>query len=251
MSPYIHENIPTDPAEIIRWRKAKEELPPEGLKVEVRNRNGKVLSSTRMSWHYHIQGLIRWHDGGDHRSQPSFWRYVVPEPDLVERHLPVFGGHNYAHDDIIESLEKEVQNLKAVLEKIALELPPVMTLEKAIQYNRALAQEALISPPDLVTPKILQLQTALDIAQAEIERLHSNQKLWRARVIVKADRNYPPRYSVLVPLWHPRHKILVREESLPEHMRDLDKDRPLYARVNLNANSANEIYFEDWEYEPV
>lgn len=79
----------------------------------------------------------------------------------------------------------------------------------------------------------------------------SERKPWRTLVRVDdVDIEGKGNFYVFVPAWNPNKAISLNKKGLPEQLQKLiTPDFRFHAKVNLGANSLNDLFFKDWEYQ--
>ena len=76
----------------------------------------------------------------------------------------------------------------------------------------------------------------------------ASRRPWRALVRVAEAEPRSRHVYVVVPAWHPRQKIPLYLESIPDRLHAfLEPGRRFHAQVNLGAESHEEMFFDSWE----
>jgi len=95
------------------------------------------------------------------------------------------------------------------------------------------------------------VEAALEKCIGELQgRVAPSRRPWRTLVRVydiDLDRGF---FYVIVPGWDARTKIRLDLDNVPEHIRKLvNPEKRFHAQVNIGAQSAHDLYFDDWEIE--
>jgi hypothetical protein len=87
------------------------------------------------------------------------------------------------------------------------------------------------------------LEVCIDEFNGEIKPAR---KIWRSLVRIDSlDKNH---IYVIIPSWDTNEIISLNIEDLPEKMRSvIEPDLRLHAKVNIGCESANDLFFLDWE----
>ncbi len=98
------------------------------------------------------------------------------------------------------------------------------------------------------TPEVI--DAALRRCQDELAgSVHPARRPWRTLVRVH-DAEEADYCHVVVPVWDPHKKIRLYYQDVPEEVRQRVKaGARLHAKVNVGADSFEEIYFDEWEPE--
>ncbi len=101
----------------------------------------------------------------------------------------------------------------------------------------------ILSPEDFDPDSLLR---GLEICVNEFKgKLIPERKLWRT--LVKIEDINETHVYLLIPAWNPNKIILVNRNIITLHISDrLSSDMRLFAKVNIGASPASELYFSDW-----
>ena len=100
-------------------------------------------------------------------------------------------------------------------------------------------------------PQPSDLHSALERCVRELEGdFQPDRRAWRTLVRVDdIDRDQRCFYAV-VPAWNVRTKVRIYSDNVPTRIRELiEPDRYFHAVVNTGAESARDLFFDDWEPE--
>ena len=101
------------------------------------------------------------------------------------------------------------------------------------------------------SPEPESIRTSLLRCQDELRGVfHPARKAWRTLVRVD-DVSHDGRYChVIVPAWNPNQAIRIYFQDIPQHvLRNLRTGMRVHAKVNIGADSFEDIYFDEWETE--
>ena len=120
----------------------------------------------------------------------------------------------------------------------------------AIEMNRRLLRfiPALLRTS---SPEPEDIRTSLRRCQDELQGVfHPARKAWRTLVRVD-DVSQDGRYChVIVPAWNPHQAIRIYFQEIPQQVRrNLRTGLRVHAKVNIGAESFEDVYFDEWEPE--
>jgi hypothetical protein len=91
------------------------------------------------------------------------------------------------------------------------------------------------------------LKQGLEICINEFKgKLVQERKLWRT--LIKVDDRDEKHIYLMIPAWNPNKIVSINQNLIPaEISKNIQPDMKLFARVNIGATDAIDLYFENWE----
>ena len=101
------------------------------------------------------------------------------------------------------------------------------------------------------SPEPAAIRTSLRRCQDELHGVfHPSRKAWRTLVRVDDVSRDGGYCHVIVPGWNPHQAIRIYFEAIPRHVRrKLTSGLRVHAKVNIGAESFEDVYFDEWEPE--
>lgn len=104
--------------------------------------------------------------------------------------------------------------------------------------------------PVILNPEEFEPETllkSLEICINEFEgKIKLERRVWRS--LIRIDSFDKDHIYVIIPSWDPNEVISLNTEDLPVEIKNvIEPDKRLHAKVNIGCESANDLFFTEWE----